>query len=145
VLQKVLMKYEHPELPEDACVELKTLWPTLRKCWSWDPGQRPVIMELILGRFFERNVSTPVASVSKRGQHSSEPVHRHRHDKKHWYQDKKRSKSANATTRLRPPPTDQPNKENQYQPGTHWSKLAAGSKRSGFIHHWLIMNLCSYK
>jgi hypothetical protein len=53
VVQKVLVKCEHPELPEDACIELKRLWATLTKCWSRDPGQRPDIKQLILERSFE--------------------------------------------------------------------------------------------
>jgi hypothetical protein len=47
------VRREHPDLPEDASIELKILWPTLRKCWSRDPQQRPNIMQLIRERYFD--------------------------------------------------------------------------------------------
>jgi hypothetical protein len=132
------VKCEHPELPEDACAELKALWATLKKCWSRDPGQRPDIRQLILGRSFERasvsvepvigqrwKASAPVASILKGDQRSPEPVHHYRYEKEHRYQDEpKGPKSANATTRLAPPLAHQPNKERQYQPNNRFKSAA---------------------
>jgi hypothetical protein len=67
VVQKVLVKCEHPELPEDACIELKRLWATLKRCWSRDPGQRPDIKQLILERSFELgHYDVPRLSIRKR-------------------------------------------------------------------------------
>jgi hypothetical protein len=53
VLQRVLVKRKHPDLPEDASIELRILWPTLMKCWSRIPQQRPNIMQLMRERYFD--------------------------------------------------------------------------------------------